>query len=247
MWTQNPSWGQERIANELLRKLGIGVSPRTVSKYLAKRPSGYPRGDQGWSAFLKNHAKGILACDFFLAVTASFRSVYVFVLIHHASRGLVHFNVTDHPSAAWTLQELREAIDEKDEYRYLLHDRDTIYAKHLDTSIRAFGVKGVKTAPQSPRVNAVCEGVIGTIRRECLAWMIPINAWHLRRLLRVWVDHYNEGRAHRSLGPGIPDPSVSATAKVLPTTRHSQVEGLGVRAPSILAGLHHEYSYARAA
>src|SRR6202011_4930460 len=97
------SWGEERIANELLLKLGVRVSPRTVRKYMSKRPAGCPRGDQRWSTFLRNHARAVIACDFFVTVTTTFRSLYVFVVIHHGSRRLVHFNVTAHPTSAWTL------------------------------------------------------------------------------------------------------------------------------------------------
>jgi len=104
MANENPSWGEERIANELLLKLGIQVSPRTVSKDLPRRPRGGPRGDLRWSTFLRLHAPGIIACDFFVAVTATFRLLYVFVVIEHCSRRLIHCNVTAHPSAAWTLQ-----------------------------------------------------------------------------------------------------------------------------------------------
>jgi hypothetical protein len=129
---ENPLWGEERVASELLVKLGIRVSPRTVGKYMPKRPPGRPRGDQRWATFLTNHAKAIIACDFFVAVTATFRSLYVFVLIHHASRQLLHINVTAHPTAAWTLQQLREAIGEEDGCRCLIHDRDSIFAKNLD-------------------------------------------------------------------------------------------------------------------
>jgi putative transposase len=137
MAIENPLWGEERIANELLIKLGIRASPRTGRKCMPKRPSGSPRGDQRWSTFLRNHAKVIIACDFFVAVSATFRLLYVFVLIHHGSRRLVHFNVTAHPTAAWTLQQLREAIAFEDGYRYLLHDRDSIFARNLDESIKS--------------------------------------------------------------------------------------------------------------
>jgi len=109
MANENLSWGEERIANELLVKLGIQDSPRTVSKYLPKRPTRRPRRDMRWSTFLRLHAQGIIACDFFVAVTATFRLLYVFVVIEHCSRRLIHCNVTAHPSAAWTLQQLREA------------------------------------------------------------------------------------------------------------------------------------------
>ena len=109
MATENPLWGEERIANELLLKLSVRISPRTVRKYMPKRPAGCPRGDQRWSTFLRNHAKAIVACDFFVAVTATFRLLYVFVVIHHGSRRLLHFNVTEHPTSAWTLQQFRAA------------------------------------------------------------------------------------------------------------------------------------------
>jgi putative transposase len=173
MANENPSWGEERIANELLLKLGIQVSPRTVSKYLPKRPTRPPRRDMRWSTFLRLHAPGIIGCDFFIAVTATFRLLYVFVVIEHCSRRLIHCNVTAHPSAAWTLQQLREAIGLQERYKYLLHDRDSIFAQHLDESIAKLGVKVLKSPPRSPTANAICERVIGTIRRDCLNWLIP--------------------------------------------------------------------------
>ncbi len=147
MANENPSWGQERIANELWVKLGIQVSPRTVSKYLSRRPTRRPRGDLRWSTFLRLHAQGIIACDFLVAVTATFRLLYVFVVIEHRSRRLIHCNVTAHPSAAWTLQQLREAIGFQDRYEYLLHDRDSIFANHLDESIAKLGVTVLKSPP----------------------------------------------------------------------------------------------------
>jgi putative transposase len=101
MAMENPLWGEERIANELLLKLGLRVSPRTVRKYMPKRPAGRPRGDQRWATFLRNQAEAIIACDFLVTVTATFRLLYVLV-VHHGSRRLVHFNVTTTPTAAWT-------------------------------------------------------------------------------------------------------------------------------------------------
>jgi hypothetical protein len=132
-------WGAGRIANELLVKVGIRVSPRTVDKYMPKRPLAQPRGDQRWSTFLKNHAMAILACDFFVAVTATF--LYVFVVIEHGTCRLDHVNVTANPTADWTLQRLREVIGDGGGHRYLIHDRDRVFAKHLDDSIRALGVE----------------------------------------------------------------------------------------------------------
>jgi hypothetical protein len=127
MANENPSWGEERIANELLLKLGIRVSPRTVRKYLPPRPPRQPRGDLRWATFLRLHAQGIIACDFLVVVTATFRLLYVLVVIEHRSRRLVHCNVTAHPTAAWTMQQLREALGLDSRYEYLLHDRDSIF------------------------------------------------------------------------------------------------------------------------
>src|ERR1039457_2200901 len=120
MANENPSWGEELIANELLVKLDIQVSPPTVSKYLPRRPRGRPRGNLRWSTFLRLHAHGIIACDFLSVVTATFRLLYVFVVIEHRSRRLIHCNITAHPSATWTLQQRREAIGYQDQYKYLL-------------------------------------------------------------------------------------------------------------------------------
>ncbi len=239
---ENLSWGEERIANELLLKIGIHVSPRTVNKYLPRRPRGRPRGDLRWKTFLRLHAQGIIACDFFVAVTATFRLLYVFVVIEHRSRRLIHYNVTTHPSAAWTLQQLREVVGYGDRYRFLIHDRDCIFASQLDESIRALGIRMLKSAPHSPKMNAICERVIGTIRRECLDWMIPLSESHLRLALKSWIAHYNGGRPHMSLGPGIPNSQAITGVRPEPSSRHRRGESYAVRSESILGGLHHEYS-----
>ena len=233
MAIENPLWGEERIANELLLKLGIRVSPRTVRKYMPKRPPGKPRGDQRWATFLRNHAQAIIACDFFVAVTATFRLFYVFVLIHHGSRRMVHFNVTAHPTAAWTLQQLRDAIGSEQGYRYLIHDRDSIFAKSLDHSLKGFGVRTLKSPPHSPMANAVCERLIGTVRRECLDWLIPISEAHLRSILKFWVGHYNRSRPHMVLGPGVPDPPPHSAVPLTQQSRHRVREGLVVLAKSV--------------
>lgn len=141
-----------------------------------------------------------MARDFFICVTATFRLLYVFVLIEHGSRRLLHFNMTQHPTAAWTLQQLREVIGCRDGYRYLLHDRDSIFARHLDESIRALGLSVLRSPPACPKANAICERVIGTIRREFLDWLIPMSERHLRSMLKSWVEHYNRGRSHSRPG-----------------------------------------------
>ena len=243
MARENPLWGEERIANELMVKLGIRVSPRTVRKYMPPTRSGAPRGDQRWSTFLKNHAKAIVACDFFVAVTATFRMLYVFVVIEHGTRRLAHVNVTANPTAEWTLQQLREATTEG-RHRHLIHDRDRIYSRQLDHSIEALGLKVLRSPIASPKANSICERVIGTIRRECLDWMIPLSEAHLRAILLEWVNHYNFGRPHSALGPGVPDPPESTAVFPKSKSCHRLTAGAFVRVKSVLRGLHHEYSLA---
>ena len=180
MAMNNPSWGEERIANELLLKLGIRVSPRTVRKYMPKSPQGCPRGNQRWSTFVRNHASAILACDFCVVVTARFRLLYVFIVIEQQTRRIVHCNVTTNPTATWTLQQLCEAIHSDHRYRFLIHDRDGIYSPQLDQSISHMGIRVLSSPPRSPKANGLCERVIGTLRRECLDYFIPITESHLR-------------------------------------------------------------------
>lgn len=183
MAIENRSWGEERIANELLVKLGIRLSPRTVRKYMAKRPPGQPRGDQLWATFLKNHAKAIVACDFFVAVSATFRFLYVFVVIEHGSRRLTRVDVTAHPSAEWTLQQLREVIGYEHAYRYLLHDRDSIFASHLDESIRVLGLSVLKSPARRPKANAFAERFVRSLKEECLERMGFVGQTSLRRAI----------------------------------------------------------------
>jgi putative transposase len=193
MARENPTWGQERIANELLLKLGLRVSPRTVRKYLPQRQPPRPgkrMSSQRWVTFVRNHAQAIVACDFCVVVTATFRLLYVLVVMEHATRRILHTNVTAHPTASWTLQQLREAIPDGHPYRFLLHDRDSIFSRELDQRVQHLGLKVLKTPPQSPQANALCERLIGTLRRECLGCVIPLTVHHVQRLLAAWVSHY---------------------------------------------------------
>jgi transposase InsO family protein len=160
-------------------------------------------------AFVHNHAKAIVACDFCTVVTASFRLLYLFVVMEHATRRILHTNVTVHPTAQWTLQQLREAIPAEHGYRFLTHHRDTTFSQDLDQRVRHLGLRILRTPVRSPKANALCERLLGTLRRECLDFLIPLTENHLQRLLKTWVPHYNEGRPHMSLGPGIPQPPSS--------------------------------------
>jgi putative transposase len=116
-----------------------------------------------------------------------------------------------------------------------LHDRDSIFSQHLDQSVTKLGVKVLKSPLRSPTANSICERVIGTIRRECLDWLIPLSESHLRTLLRSWVRHYNTGRPHMALGPGVPDPPPNPLDQPLPNSRHRCGESTDTM-KSLLAG-----------
>ena len=245
MAVNNPTWGEERIADELLLKIGIRISPQTVRRCMPKTPKRPADPSQRWMTFVRNHAKAIIASDFFVVVTATFQLVYVFVIMEIASRRVLHFNVTRHPTADWTLQQFRECIAGDEGYRFVIHDRDRIYSHDLDAALNALGLTVLKTPYKTPQANAVCERLIGSARRECLDFIIPISEAHIRQTLKCWVEHYNRARPHSSLGPGTPDPS-SPKAE-LQAQRHYIPKDCRVAVTSILGGLHHEYRLKRIA
>jgi putative transposase len=191
MVRENPSWGQARIADELFLEFGIKVSPRTVRArwprpILPTRPR---PASQSWHTFIHNHARAIVACDFMVAITARFRVLYVLLLMEVGSRRILHFNVTEHPTADWTLQQFREAIPSDHSYRFLIHDRHATFSAEFDQAVEHFGIAPNKTPIRRPQANAFCERLIGTVRRDCLDYVIPIDARHLRRILRESVAH----------------------------------------------------------
>jgi putative transposase len=243
MAQDNPSWGEERIAAELLVKLGLRVSPRTVRRYMGRVPGGGGHvsraAGQRWATFVRNHAQAIVACDFCVVVTATFRVLYVFVALELGSRRLLHVKATAHPTAAWTLQQFREILAEPHGYRFVVHDRDSVFSSWLDAALTAMGVRVLRTPVQSPMANAYCERLVGTLRRECLDILIPFGEEHLRRILRAWRVHYNCGRPHACLGPGLPEPPPGLPAA--PIGGHDLPRNVRVVTRPILGGLHHEY------
>ena len=164
----------------------------------------------------------------------------VLVVMGLGSRRILHANVTAHPTSAWVALQLREAIPDGHGYRFLLHDRDAVFLADADRTAGAFGLRVVRTPVRAPRANAFCERLVGTLRRECLDWLIPLGEHHLRRLLRRWTAHYNRGRPHSSLGPGLPELTEGLPAPPL-TDRHHLPPGAKVESTPILGGLHHEY------
>jgi transposase InsO family protein len=180
----------------------------------------------------------MLACDFFVTTTARLRTLYVFVVLDIGTRRIVHWNVTEHPTAAWTVQQFRAIVPGDQPQRFLIHDRDSIYSAAVDGAVSAIGLTVLKTPVRCPQANAFCERLIGTIRRECLDWLIVLNERHVRSFLREWVTHYNQGRPHASLGPGIPTVPLDKLAR---PNGHRIPDGHRVIAAPILVGLHHEY------
>jgi transposase InsO family protein len=202
MSTANPGWGSPRIVGELA-KLGTHIAKSTVEKYMA-----HPRKPPSptWRAFLQNHVKDLVAVDFFVVPTVRFRVLFVFIVLAHARRRIVHFNVTDHPTSQWTARQISEAFPWEDVPRYLLRDRDHAYGPTFKERIERMGIVEVLTSPRSPWQNPYAERVIGSIRRECIDHVVVLDEGHLRRLLTEYLDHYHRWRCHRSLAMDCPEP-----------------------------------------
>jgi hypothetical protein len=187
MARDNVTWSEERIAAELLLTLGIRVSPHTIRRYMGRGSGGGGERSratgQRWATFVRNHAQALVACDFCVVVTATFRVLYVFVALEVGSRRLLHVNATAYPTAAWTLQQFREMFTEPHGYRFVLHDHDSSYAPWVDAAITAMGVRILRTPVQVPVANCYCERPLGSNRRECLDYLIPFGEDHLRRIL----------------------------------------------------------------
>jgi transposase InsO family protein len=203
-----------------------------VAKYLGRR-HGPP--SETWRSFLRNHVSQLASIDFFTVPTATFRGLFVFVVLSHERRRIVHVNVTAHPTAAWTAQQVREAWPWDTAPRFVIRDRDGIYGSDLRRAAQAMGIEEVLTAPRSPWQNPFVERLIGSIRRECLDHVIVWNEHWLRRYLEQYLASYDEWRTHLSLDKDAPVPRA-----VNPPTL-----GPIVQVPH-LSGLHH-HSERRAA
>jgi transposase InsO family protein len=226
----NPLWGAPRIHGELL-KLGIDIGETTVAKYMTRprRPS-----SQTWKTFLKNHMHDIVSTDFVVVPTATFRLLFVFLILSHDRRRIVHFAVTAHPTAEWTAQQLIAAFPWNTSPRYLLRDRDGSYGGSFPQIIQAMQIHEVLIAPRSPWQNAYVERLIGSIRRDCLDHVLIFTERGLRRILKSSFDYYEGSRTHLSL------------VKDAPIPRPAQLPSCGkvIEIP-LVGGLHHRYERRR--
>jgi putative transposase len=225
MAAANPLWGAPRIHGELL-KLGIDVAERTVSRLMPKRR---PEPSQTWRPFLANHLRDIVSIDFFTVPTARLRVLFVLVVLAHHRRWVVHFNMTEHPTA-WTAQQVVDTFPDDSAPSYLLRDRDSVYGHAFRHRVKGMGLREVLTAPQSPWQNACAERLIGSIRRGCLDHVLVLSERHLRRILTRYFAYYHSARTHLSLDKDAPD--------VRPIQRPEV--GAIVAMPEV-GGLHHRY------
>lgn len=222
----NPSWGSPRIVGELW-KLGIDVAESTVDKYRvrSKEPP-----SPTWKTFLKTHVTDLVSIDFLVVPTVRFKVLFVLVILAHHRRRVVHFNVTERPTAQWTGQQIVEAFPWDTAPNYLLRDRDGVYGSEFHRRVKSLGIEEVISAPRSPWQNAFVERMIGSIRRDCLDHVIVLNELHLKRILTSYFNYYHRWRTHLSLEMDSPE------------SRAVQPLCLGkvVEFPEV-GGLHHHY------
>jgi transposase InsO family protein len=226
MSRDNPLWGAPRIQGELL-KLGVDIGETSVGKYLVR---GRKPPSQTWRTFLENHVKSMVSVDFFTVSTIRFQVLYVFLVLAHERRRILHFAVTAHPTAEWTAQQLRDAFPWDTAPRYLLRDRDRIFGDEFTKQVKDMGVEEVLSAPRSPWQRAYIERLIGTLRRECLDHVMVFNEASLYRHVKSFLAYYHESRTHLSLAKDTPEPRPV----------HSPDLGPVIVIPQV-GGLHHRY------
>jgi putative transposase len=250
--SDHPEYGKDRIALELEVKFGIRHACSTVRRYMAKKRPG-PTDSQTWRSFLKNQAKAMWSCDFFVQHTVGFQVLYVLVVMEIASRKVIYLHVTDHPTLQWTKQQIRNACFEE-QPKFLLHDNDgkfgqfgrPLRVENEGNSVwcrsafdewrwQEMGIRGIAIPFGAPNAAAHIERLIGTLRRECLDRMLIWNGRHLRRVLAEFIAWYNHGRVHQSLN-GIPNPD--------PVLAEPKPAGGRLVAIPVLNGLHHDYRLA---
>ena len=231
MAVANPLWGAERMRGELL-KLDIRVAKTTIQRYMRQARPPHRRG-QSWTTVLRNHGQQIWAADFLPVTDLLFRPVYAFFMIELASRRVVHVGVTRHPTDTWVAQQLREATPFGQHPKHLITDNDSKYGPLFAQMAKASGIDHIRTAYQAPLMNAICERFLGSVRRECLDYLLIFSERQLERVLREYVLYVNTARPHQGIKQGVPD-----------GTRRPRSLSTGsgaVQARPVLGGLHHTY------
>jgi transposase InsO family protein len=230
---QNRTWGARRIHDELV-PLGHSVGVQTVRRYMPKRRR--PGTGQRWKTFLQNELRATAACDFFSVPTATFRNLFVLVVLAHHRRHIQHVAVTAHPTSAWTAAQLEAAFPKGDRPKFLIHDRHKMFrSRTFLTALAHMRITDMPTAPRQCWQNGLCERVIETLRHDCTDHVLALGEQHLEGLLREYVNWYNASRTHFSLGGNAPQPR---TREPTPVRRLSVTPVLG--------GLHHAYRVAAA-
>jgi transposase InsO family protein len=241
---ENPRWGYQRITGEL-GGLGIAVSATTVAKILRQAGLG-PVGERSglsWRAFLRAQAATMLAVDFFTVETISLQRLYVLFFIELGNRRVHVAGCTANPTGDWVVQQARQFAwtlqERRSSFRFLIRDRDSKFSRDFDAVFTSEGIEIIKTPVRAPKANAIAERFVRTVRSECLDWLLIMNRRHLERVLRVFVDHYNTHRPHRSLNLAPPAPSQPRFHAV---RAHHQPPAIERR--DRLGGLVHEYNLA---
>jgi transposase InsO family protein len=234
MATEN-RWRARKIQAEL-SKLGIRISLVTIARYLPK-PGPDPDQHQRWATFLRNHRDLIAGMDFFVVPTVRFQLLYVWFVLDHGRRRVLHFNATANPTARWVIQQLRDAFPDEPTHRFLIFDNDAIFSTSVTRSIEGFGIDPKRTAFRSPWQNGTAERFVGSVRRELLDHVVVLHEDHLKRLLREYVEYYNTERVHTAIGDAPegrgPEAKPADTAKIVSFPR--------------VGGLHHRYAWREAA
>jgi putative transposase len=208
---ENPHWGYQRIVGELAG-VGVRVSATTVAKILRQAglsPAG-ARAQLSWRNFLRAHADSIIACDFFTVETLWLGRLYVLFFLELGTRRVHFAGCTANPDGSWTAQQARQLAwslpERATPATFLIHDRDSKFTRAFDEVFRSEDLEIIRTPFRAPKANASAERWVGTVRRDCLDWLLISSRRQLERTLRVYVDHYNTHRPHRALGLAAPTP-----------------------------------------
>jgi putative transposase len=230
---ENPLWGAERIRETLALLEYDPPCEDTVRKYMIK--PGRPReSSTTWLPFLRNHVDVSWAIDFFTVTTIRFATLYVFVVLDHGRRQVIHFATTYTPSMKWVIQQLREAMPFGRQPRYLFRDNDPIYGDGVPAFLKHGGIEEVRTAYRRPWQNPFVERFVGTLRRELLDHIIVLSQRHLERLLQEFIDdYYHVARPHQGLAGETPVPPEQ------PETIAGRSKLISI---PVLGGLHHKYA-----